>query len=233
MSRAQLLYQLQSLDSEVDKLTQQLAEIAANLGESSALKAAKAAAELADKNLRQAQATMHDLNLEVTGLTEKIAAEEKALYGGKTLSAKEATNLQNEVAALKRRHNQREEHLLEAMVGVEEAEAGLKQAQSNLAAIQTDWAADQERLTHLQAALRQKLAELKEQRPVVVRAIDPDDLEEYEDLRLSKAGRAVALVKDGVCQGCGMAASSSRIQRARSDAELTYCGSCGRILYVA
>ena len=46
MSRVQQLYQLQTLDSEVDKINRQLAEIATQLGESEALKKAKAEVEV-------------------------------------------------------------------------------------------------------------------------------------------------------------------------------------------
>ncbi|NWG75151.1 MAG: hypothetical protein HXY24_11175 [Rubrivivax sp.] len=233
MSRVQQLYQLQLLDSEVDKTNQQLAEIAARLGESEALKKAKAQAEAAEKQLRQAQATMQNLNLEVQSLTQKIAQQEKTLYQGKALSPKEATNLQDEIASLKRRQGQREELLLEAMVGAEEAEQQLEQMRTRLAAIQTEWQSDQEHLAEQQAALKNKLDELKQQRPVMVKVIDADDLDEYEELRPRKAGRAVAVIKDGICLGCGVAASSSRIQHARAGTELIYCGTCGRILYVA
>ena len=221
------------LDSEVDKITQQLAEIAAQLGESEALKQAKVQAEAADKQLHQVQTSMQNLNLELQSLAQKIAHEEKMLYQGKALSPKEATNLQGEIDSLKRRQNQREELLLEAMVRAEEAEQHLEQTQAKLAAVQAEWKANQTRLTEQLAVLKTKLAELKQQRPVIVKVIDTDDLDEYEELRPRKAGRAVAIVKDGICLGCGVAASSSRIQHARAGTELIYCGTCGRILYVA
>lgn len=232
MSRVQQLYQLQMLDSELDKINQQLAEIAARLGESDVLKQAKTQVQTAENQLRQAQATMQNLNLEVQSLAGKIVQEEKTLYQGKALSAKEAANLQDEIASLKRRHNQREELLLEAMLGVEEAEQQLKQSQVGLTTIQNAWQNDQADLSQQQTALQTRSAELKQQRPVTVKVIDADDLEEYEDLRKRKAGRALAVVKDGICLGCGVGASSSRVQHARAGTELIYCGTCGRILYV-
>ncbi len=232
MSRVQQLYQLQMLDSELDKINQQLAEIAARLGESDVLKQAKTQVQTAENQLRQAQATMQNLNLEVQSLAGKIVQEEKTLYQGKVLSAKEAANLQDEIASLKRRHGQREELLLEAMLGVEEAEQQLKQSQAGLTTIQNAWQNDQADLSQQQAALQTRSAELKQQRPVTVKVIDADDLEEYEDLRKRKAGRALAVVKDGICLGCGVGASSSRVQHARAGTELIYCGTCGRILYV-
>ncbi len=232
MSRAQLLYQLQCLDSQLDEANKELAEIAAALGESDALKKAKKTVETAEKEIHSAQTTVRDLDLEVTSLADKIAHEEKSLYSGKLTSAKEAANLQDEIASLKRWHEKREELLLEAMVAVEEAEGRFQQAETELAKIQTEWAANQEGLKQKQSALKTKVAELMDQRPVIGQMINADDLSEYEDLRTRKAGRAVVVVKNSVCQGCGMTASNSKIQQARAGTELMYCGTCGRILYV-
>ena len=232
MSRIQLLYQLQLLDSELDQANRELAQIVAALGESDALKKAKADVESADKNLRSARATLQDLDLEVRGLANKIAQQEKLLYSGKTMSAKEAANLQDEVASLQRWHQKREEALLEAMVIVEEAEETLSQAQTNLSSVQTEWAAGQKDLIAQQSHLKTQIAELVDRRPTVAKGIKADDLDEYDDLRRKRAGRAVALTTNGVCQGCGMAASHRKIQQARAGTELPYCSTCGRILYV-
>jgi predicted nucleic acid-binding Zn-ribbon protein len=232
LSQIQQLYQLQSLDRELDKTKQQLAEIAAKLGESQVLKDAKKAVEVGERELQKSQTTMQDLDLEVKSLTDKITHQEKMLYGGKALSAKEAANLQDEIASLKRWHSKREELLLEAMVETEEAEQRLDQAQVELSQVQAAWAANQTDLTQTQSKLQAKVAELMEQRPTIAQAIDADDLSEYEELRPTKAGVAVAAVKNGVCQGCGMTASNSKIQKARAGLELIYCGGCGRILYV-
>ena len=232
LSRIQLLYQLQLLDSELDQTSQELAEVVAALGESEALKRAKAAVQSAEESLRKARTAQKDLELEVGSLANKIAQQEKLLYSGKNMSAKEAANLQGEVTSLKRWHEKREELLLEAMVTAEETEESLKQAQANLSTIQAGWAAGQSDLVQKQTALETQLAELKARRPALVERVEPADFKEYQNLRQKRAGRAVALVKNGVCQGCGMGASSRKIQEARAGTDLNYCSTCGRILYV-
>lgn len=231
MGRTLQLYQLQSLDSEIDKTDQQLAEIAAKLGESNALKKARNAVEVAQKELRTAQTAMQDLDLEVKGLSTKIENQEKKLYSGTVVSAKEAANLQDEVASLKRWHSQREESLLEAMLNVEEAEKTLKQTQTVLAKLEAVWKSEQKELIQNQSMLKTKRSELAERRPTLAGSINNDDLTRYENLRPKKAGRAVAAIKNKVCQGCGMTPSNSKLQRARAGTELTYCSTCGRILH--
>lgn len=232
MGRTLQLYQLQSLDSQIDQANKELADIAAKLGESNALKKARSETEAAEEQLRKAQTVVQDLDLEVKGLANKIATEEKKLYSGKVLNAKEAANLQDEVASLRRRHGEREERLLEAMLEAEEAEALVNQKQTELARVEAEWKADQEELKHKQKSLNSTLAELQERRPSMTGGINADDLAQYEKLRAKKAGRGIVAVKNGVCQGCGMTLSNNRVQKARAGAQLVYCSTCGRILYV-
>lgn len=232
MSQTLHLYQLQSLDSEIDQTRQRLKEVAAQLGESEALQQAKASVEKAEANLRKAQVQLQNLDLELKSLTGKISNEEKKLYGGKVSSAKEAANLQEEVASLKRRQSDREEHVLEAMVKVDEAEAGLERAKAQLAATQTAWATDQHDLIQERDTLKQKLADLINHRPVITQNVPATDLNLYEKLRPKKAGRPVAHVKNGVCQGCGVEVPNNLVRQARAGGELVYCSTCGRILYV-
>jgi hypothetical protein len=226
------LYQLQSIDSEIDLIRQQLKDIAAQLGESEALQQAKSRQQAAESRLRQAQAKMQDLELEQKSLAQKISGQERLLYSGKVLSPKEASNLQEEVASLKRRQSDREENLLEAMVEAEEAENDLESAASQLNTVTANWDDEQKELQAESSQLKRRWVELKQRRPGVVAAVDPATLSIYERLRPKKAGRAVVAVKGGVCQGCGMTPSNNRLQQARAGTELVYCGACGRILYV-
>ena len=231
MGRTLQLYQLQSLDSGIDETNKKLTEIAAQLGESDALKRAKATYDAAATELRKAQTKMQDLDLELKSLTDKISREEKLLYSGRAISAKEASNLQEEVASLKRRQEDREDHLLEAMVEVETCEETFVTAQTALSEVEANWKEDQADLLQAQAENSAKLVELKKRRPAVAGVVDANDLTLYEKLRKKKNGYAVALIKNGVCQRCGMTSSNNKIQLARAETELTTCGVCGRILY--
>jgi predicted nucleic acid-binding Zn-ribbon protein len=226
------LYQLQSLDSEITQINRQLADIAAKLGESEELQQARSETEAAQTMVRGAQTRTQDLDLELKSLTGKITNQEKLLYSGKVLNAKEAANLQEEVASLKRWQSDREEHLLEAMVELEEAEASLVAARARLNEVEAVWNTNQQDLLESHAALQNRLSELQQRRSSLTAQINTEGLAIYERLRPKKGGRAVAAVKGGVCQGCGVTPSNNTIRRARSGTDLTYCSACGRILYV-
>ncbi|MCB0191044.1 MAG: hypothetical protein KDJ65_03800 [Anaerolineae bacterium] len=232
MSRTLQLYQLQTIDSEIDQTRQELAQLAAQLGESDDLKQAKTRMEITSQELRRAQTVMQDLDLELKSLATKTSNQEKKLYSGKMSSAKEASNLQDEVSSLKRRQADLEENLLEAMMVVEESEEAVETAQTRLSSITSQWSAGQEELLQEQDALNRRLAELKSRRPILAQPISESDLKLYEQMRPKKAGRAVVAVKGDLCQGCGIAMPSNHLRRARSGTEILTCPTCGRILYV-
>jgi predicted nucleic acid-binding Zn-ribbon protein len=232
MSRTQRLYELQQVDLEIESASHRLKEIAASLVESAELKRARKMMVDAQARLAKRRAKMQDLDLEVSSLSQKIETDEQRLYSGRVTNPKELTGLHDEVASLQRRRDKKEEDLLEVMVATEEAEAALADAQAILTQVSETWRAEQGDLAQEQTQLQARLEELVEQRKSLVAAIGPEDVAIYERLRQRKAGRAVALVKDGICQGCRMNPPTSQVQHARSGNELVFCNNCGRILHV-
>ena len=94
------------------------------------------------------------------------------------------------------------------------------------------WRAEQGDLADEQIDLQAQLEQLREQRESLIAAIGPEEVTTYERLRQRKGGRAVAAVKDGICEGCRINPPSSQVQHARSGTELVFCNNCGRILHV-
>jgi predicted nucleic acid-binding Zn-ribbon protein len=232
MSRTLALYELQQADTETQSVSQRLKEIGASLGESSDLRRARKMVTEAEAELTGYRAQMQNLDLEVNGLSDKIENNEKRLYSGRVTNPKELENLQQELASLKRWREKREEDLLEAMVGTEEAEAGLADAQAILTQVSETWRVQQGDLIAEQARLETRLEELVELKESLVKAVGPADATTYESLRQRKAGRAVAAVRDGICEGCRMNPPSSQVQHARSGNEFVFCNNCGRILHI-
>jgi predicted nucleic acid-binding Zn-ribbon protein len=233
MSRTQYLYELQQVDLEIESASRRLKEIAASLVESNELKRARKMVVEVQARLAKRRARMKDLDLEVSSLSHKIETDEQRLYSGRVTNPKELASLQDEVASLRRWRDKKEDDLLEMMVAAEEGEASLADAQAILTQVSDTWRAEQGDLADEQTQLQARLGELAEQRESLVAAIGPEDIAIYERLRQRKAGRAVALVKDGICQGCRMNPPTSQVQHARSGTELVFCNNCGRILHVA
>ncbi len=223
------LYRLQCLDSEGDAKQHRLAEIEAALVESEALKQARGALKSARSLIQRWALRQRDLELEIQGLSNKIARSEQRLYSGVVKNPKELADLQAEVAALKRRRQKLEDDLLEAMIEREEAETARSQAQAHLDEIQTRWSAQQADLRAEREMLQARLAGIEQARAALLLNIEADDLAIYQALRRRKGGQAVVRVRDGACGGCGVAISPSLEWQLRQEKPV-YCSNCERII---
>ncbi|HIQ01793.1 MAG TPA: hypothetical protein EYH30_06655, partial [Anaerolineales bacterium] len=204
MGRAARLYRLQQLDMEEERARGRLSEIAASLGESPALRQARKAAQDAADRAQQWAIRQRDLELEVQGIKNEIAASERRLYGGSIRNPKELGDLQAKVASLKRFLERREEDLLEAMIVREEAEAAQGQAQARLEDVEATWASDQAALRAEKEQLEARLAKVAQDREALLPSIPPEDMEAYRVLRRTKGGLAVSVMRAGACAACGM-----------------------------
>jgi len=126
-----------------------------------------------------------------------------------------------------------EDDALLVMAEVEEQEESLKTAQERLTSTEQEWEALRGELRRGDEELRSRLAVLEAERAEITKRIPEKDLAAYTGLRRQRGGQAVALLENGICQGCRVALPTSLVQRVRRGAEVVYCGSCQRILYSA
>jgi predicted nucleic acid-binding Zn-ribbon protein len=229
MTKGVDLYRLQCLDSEGDTARHRLAEVEAALGESEALRQARRASERAQARAQKWALRQRDLELQTQGLSDKISRSQQRLYSGVVKNPKELTDLQAEVAALRRRRQKLEDDLLEAMIERDEAEAARVEAHRHLDETQARWSAQQADLMAERDVLQERLAEIEQMRAELLPNIEASDLAIYQTLRRRKRGLAVVAVRDGACGGCGVAVSPSLEWQLRRDGRAT-CGNCGRMI---
>ncbi len=232
MSRTRGLHNLQKTDDELQIVSRRLKEIAAALGESDQVTQARKHATDAEEHLAKCRTQARDLDLEVGGVIQRIETNEQRLYSGRVTNPKELANLQEDSVSLKRWREKKEEDLLEALVGEEDAEKTLSGAQSNLGQIIARWEADQEDLVAERSQLETQQEELLQQRGSLIASIDPEDIGIYQALRQRKGGRAVVVVENGICEGCRMPPPTSQVQQAGTGETLVFCNNCGRILHL-
>jgi predicted nucleic acid-binding Zn-ribbon protein len=80
--------------------------------------------------------------------------------------------------------------------------------------------------------LHTELEERTEARATLAKAVDPEFLELYEDLRPQKKGVAAVALVDGVCQGCHEQLSSVYVDRLKRVEGPKRCEHCRRILII-
>lgn len=231
MSRLELLYRLQEVDTELDLKHRRLGEVEGRLGETEELCQTRARLQEARAAYRQRQTRLQDLELKMAALENKIKGSEQRLYSGAIKNPKELESLHEELAYLRRRKNAEEDDLLEAMISVEDHEAALENAEAKWKAVEATWMASQAELCKERDDLLSRLAELSDLRSVREKAVEKADLHIYEDLRQRKGGTAIARLQRNLCLSCHVEVPSSLAQQARRGDKLIFCGSCGRILH--
>jgi len=229
MSLGENLHRLQQLDTERDNRQRRLEEIEAALKDDHQLREARRTLETAEKRTQKWTTKQRDLELEIQSLSDKRARSENRLYGGQVKNPKELTDLQAEVASLQRRRQRLDDALLEAMIEREEAVEARDQARVVLDQTELDWSARQTSLKAEQAEWELRLQAIAQERKAILPRIEPTVVATYESLRKQKRGQAVALVRDEVCTGCGVAISPSVEWKLRQQ-ELCYCDTCRRML---
>lgn len=229
MGRGQRLYRLQQLDSERDAAERRLDEIEAELNDDRALRQARHRLEEAQERLQTWQSKQRDLELEIESLSSKTTRSKERLYGGKVTNPKELSDLEAEIASLKRRRQKLEDELLEAMINREEAQGARDEAEAHLQEVESDWSTRQADLKQERKELQQRLEEIGKMRESVVPGLGAEPLAVYERVRERKGGQAVAQIRDGVCSACGVTVPPSAEWKLR-EGSMIHCDTCGRIL---
>ncbi len=230
MTKAELLLDLQDVDSVIDRLTRRLSEIKAALHETDELIAARSARRAADESVTHKRAQRKELELADASLETRIKQADQRLYSGTVRNPKELLDLQNDIASLKKQKNTLDERLFAVMMALEEDETQQKICADTLARIEADWRTSQGdlvvELTQLERELAEKSAEQTEARA----KLNASDLTQYEQLRRRKGGIAVVEMEGSVCGACGVRVAAHILQQLSQADHLARCGNCERIL---
>jgi predicted nucleic acid-binding Zn-ribbon protein len=224
------LYQLQLVDSEWDGKSQRLSAVEQRLGDDRDVQRAKGAVEEAEETLSELRGQLRALELEVSGLNEKLKKNQERLYSGRVRNPKELSNLQEEAVALRRRRSELEDDQLLLMIAIEEEEAELAERQARLRQIESSWRAEQEALGAEKESLELRLAELEEDRAGIRARLEAGDLSNYDDLRQRFGGIAVVVLRRGICQTCGVDVPTSVARAVERGEGMHYCPVCSRLL---
>lgn len=227
-----MLLTLQDLDSRID--AGQAALHRATEGASlRPLQDASANARAASDRLEDQLAAMRrDLRYqeqEAQALREGIEAQEKRLYGGAVRNPKEAAQMQQHVASLRRRSTELDDRAVEMMLAVEEFEPQVTEAIADLTTCEADLALAEQAVAEEIDKLNRELPELTAERDAVAGHVPPALLKEYRTLRARRAGIAVAALVDGRCSRCRMTIPYIMAREIRSGM-LRTCDTCGRIV---
>lgn len=230
MSASLGLFRLQQVDRQIDRARARLDTIKKTLENDKELKSAQTRLEDANTENQRALHSLKNIEIETETLRIKIEQANASLYGGNVKNPKELQNLQKEIVSLKKHLETLEERQLEAMSHSETAEVEKGKANAELDVIRSRLGNEHKKLIDEQTELIKQMESFGQEREAALAPIDAPLLASYEDLRKQKRGVAVTEVEDNACASCGTTINAALQQIARSQ-KLSYCPSCGRILF--
>lgn len=231
MSAALGLLRLQQVDIRIGRNEARLQQIKQSLEDNAELTAAREALKAAETRLRETEHLRRTQEQDAAAQQTKIAQTESSLYGGSVRNPKELQDLQADLASLKRRLSATEEQELQAMADAELAQADVQTAERRISQIQARLEQEHHKLIEEREVLAKEVENLVAERQAAVGPVAAKMLEQYESLRRQRRGLAVAEVAENACSACGTTLTAALQQNARHADQLTYCPSCGRILF--
>jgi len=231
MNQSAHLYQLQKTDHEIDRINQRLQEIDAIMQDDKIITNVERKVSDIKKKTHMARQELRTVEDEVKSVLLKKEQSESSLYSGKIKNPKELQDLENEIVILKKRILTLEDTQIEKMIYLETCEQEGKEATVEYAKTQAEIIGQHAELRGERENLEQKLTRLSLERDATIRSVDPENLATYKNLRQTKRGIAVAVIQETSCAACGASLRPAEIQSARSPKEMSFCSSCGRILF--
>lgn len=223
------LIRLQGLDREVQRLTQQLANIVPQIEETRlhlaaaerALEEGKARIEGARKERRAAE----------KALEEQIEKRRKFQeQQSKVKTNKEYQALMGELATLKLQETGAEDRILTQMEQQAEAEKLLPGLTAEVGREKLEFQQRERVLRESEEKLRLELGAAETARAGIVGTLEPATITTYQRI-LKLRGSAVAEVRDEFCLGCSTKVTPQNFMEVMRNDRIHHCPHCQRILY--
>jgi len=216
----------------------QLTHRGRTLPEVAAVEAAEEAERTFSADVVRAETEVSDLGREVKRMESDVetvrAREEKdqKLLDSGSVSPKEMTNLQHELASLKRRQSDLEDQELELMERLEVAENALAVARSGLEQARADLERARQLRDDALADIADSTKRHEAARAEVAGGIAAPLLALYDRIRSSTGSTGAAMLKARQCQGCRIELYGNELSAVRNadPHEVVRCENCGRIL---
>jgi hypothetical protein len=144
---------------------------------------------------------------------------------------REYKSLLQEINRAKSTSEQLEEEILKLMEANEGLQQQINDCQKKLEQERKRLEEEKQKLQTLKDKYEQEKENLKHQREQLKQGIEPKLLANYEQLLKTKAGTALTLAKDGVCQGCFIHLTPQNYEEIKKKDRIYSCPNCFRILY--
>ena len=234
MTTTELLYQLQNLDEQKEKLETEIEESSfkdkLNRINSEIEELNKAIAEKKEE-LEGLKDELKELEFDSARLSRDEENYQGQLYSGETSNPKELEQIQDKLSKTQQQKEEIEEQTLDLMIDLESKEDKINKLSQKKEKKETELAQLEENYQNKKSEIKNELAEIPKKKEKIKDQLTPEILEKYNKLYQLKNGKAVAKLKENYCLGCRMTLPVNVINKVKTSDELITCDNCGRILY--
>ena len=226
----QQLVQLQKIDDQILEHKKTLVDIPTQIDSARAeLEEKKNILKVVTEEIETLQKQRKDLELEVQGENDHMAKAKTKLPAVKT--NKEYTAILVEVDAIKEKVSKIEDMELEVMEALEVKAKEIPGVEKKCK--EEDAYFNEYRLKKdtEEKRFKQELEELVEKRKNISAQLDTVILKRYEKISNSRDGRAVAGLRENICQGCFQQVLPQMVIEVKVAVKIHQCGGCMRFLF--
>ncbi len=216
-------HQIQTLQNELEKIPRDAANIKNRLSE------AQADYDLAKEHIQQNELAVKKIDLDRK--TRKDTIEKLTVQQFETKKNDEYTALGAEIIRYQDMVDALETQELEYMEKSDDLTTALSTAEKKLTSIKEGMADEVKALTEKKNNHSARIAELSQERSILVKDIDEATLVMYDRVFKKKGNAAVCPLHENQCGGCHMKVISDTVSRTIQEKELSQCENCGCFLY--
>jgi predicted nucleic acid-binding Zn-ribbon protein len=231
MNQAFHLYQLQKVDLQIINIQNRIDQIEAIIAKEDRIEKAEGMLRIAIQKLDKTKKELRGLEEIGKSIRTDIETNEASMYSGKVRNPKELADIQQKVNFDKKNRDKNDDAQLDLIMEIENREPEIIELQKLLQQVQSEVATSHSLLLGEKSQLEKQKATLETERHAKSTSINEDSLSIYSRLLKQKHGTAVALVEERSCASCGEPLTPAEWQLARSSAAMSFCSSCGRILF--
>jgi predicted nucleic acid-binding Zn-ribbon protein len=224
--RVQTYAQLQAIDQHLQQLARERDDVLMGFAARNDLRDLRDHRRTLASTLKQERARNSDLQWELEEVEVRLRALHDADRDGPTDPL-----VARELALLRERRTQLEEHVLQQLERVAELERNLVDADAQVEQAAAAWAerepqlqADLDRLGHALEAEQVRRQQLVAQLP-------PAAIDLYDDLQRRHRGTALAPIRNRQCSACRARLPAAVFDLLTAPDPLVRCPRCGRVLY--
>ncbi|MBI1871643.1 MAG: hypothetical protein HYS07_10710 [Chlamydiae bacterium] len=196
--------------------------------------------QVVDKKSKEVDASKAFLkDLQVNHKKVEIDLESKGTLRqkqeGQLMSVKtnqEYKALEREIFGVKIEISRLEDEILEKMMGIDAQNQVIKKLESELQTLKREFSQKEQELQAKIKAVEKKLAQLKLEKDLSFKDVNPDLFRRYTRILAHLHGKALVPIVDRSCQGCHTLLPPQVLVNVRREKELVACDNCARLLFL-